>query len=324
MRGRPLVPAGAVELGVFFHRPMIPRPEPAGPGTRSPRTRLRSIHAPVHPQPGGQRLPRRPGVHPRLRADVRGRDHAGDPHHPAPVEGRTAATRAWSATLRCGPCRPGSSAAGSTSTSPRRSTSRTTGTGSFAVWDGGLGIWGGIALGALVGIWRVRQARRERRAVHGRGRPGPAGGAGGRAHRQLLQQGAVRRADQRCPGGWRSRRRYRPARLHGVQHVPPDVPVRADLRPRARGGAGVAGPPPRVRPPGLFALYVTGYSAFRIFEESLRVDPSEHFLGLRLNMYVATILTIAGASGSGTPSGAGRRRRARGTRPGRRRPVRPT
>jgi prolipoprotein diacylglyceryltransferase len=49
-----------------------------------------------------------------------------------------------------------------------------------------------------------------------------------------------------------------------------------------------------IRPPGLFALYVTGYSAFRIFEESLRVDPSEHFLGLRLNMYVASALTLAG------------------------------
>src|SRR5215471_18871700 len=49
-----------------------------------------------------------------------------------------------------------------------------------------------------------------------------------------------------------------------------------------------------IRPPGLFALYVTGYSAFRIFEESLRVDPSEHFLGLRFNMYVAIIGTVAG------------------------------
>jgi prolipoprotein diacylglyceryl transferase len=49
-----------------------------------------------------------------------------------------------------------------------------------------------------------------------------------------------------------------------------------------------------IRPPGLFALYVTGYSAFRIFEESLRVDPSEHFLGLRLNFFVASILTVAG------------------------------
>jgi hypothetical protein len=49
-----------------------------------------------------------------------------------------------------------------------------------------------------------------------------------------------------------------------------------------------------IKAPGLFALYVTGYSAFRIFEESLRVDPSEHFLGLRLNMYVAVAGTIAG------------------------------
>jgi hypothetical protein len=49
-----------------------------------------------------------------------------------------------------------------------------------------------------------------------------------------------------------------------------------------------------IKAPGLFALYVTGYSAFRIFEESLRVDPSEHFLGLRLNMFVAIAGTIAG------------------------------
>ena len=52
----------------------------------------------------------------------------------------------------------------------------------------------------------------------------------------------------------------------------------------------------QVRPPGLFALYVTGYSAIRIVEESLRVDPSEHFLGLRLNLYVAAALTVAGAA----------------------------
>ena len=49
-----------------------------------------------------------------------------------------------------------------------------------------------------------------------------------------------------------------------------------------------------IRPWGLFALYVAGYSAFRIFEESLRIDSSEHFLGLRLNMYIAIIMTLAG------------------------------
>src|SRR5262249_34388184 len=65
-----------------------------------------------------------------------------------------------------------------------------------------------------------------------------------------------------------------------------------------------------VKVPGLFALYVMGYSAFRIFEESLRVDPSEHFLGLRLNMYVAIAGTVAGGAwfwytqryGKGLPS----------------------
>src|SRR5262249_52257960 len=31
--------------------------------------------------------------------------------------------------------------------------------GVFAVWTGGLGIWGGIALAALVGAWRLRRLR---------------------------------------------------------------------------------------------------------------------------------------------------------------------
>jgi len=30
--------------------------------------------------------------------------------------------------------------------------------GVFAVWSGGLGIWGGVALGTVAGIWRVRRA----------------------------------------------------------------------------------------------------------------------------------------------------------------------
>ena len=71
----------------------------------------------------------------------------------------------------------------------------------------------------------------------------------------------------------------------------------------------------RIRPWGLFALYVAGYSAYRIFEETIRIDSSEHFLGLRLNFYVATIVTLIGhrlvhpgpARARGTPgTGPGR------------------
>jgi prolipoprotein diacylglyceryl transferase len=50
----------------------------------------------------------------------------------------------------------------------------------------------------------------------------------------------------------------------------------------------------RIRPPGLFALYVAGYSAFRIFAELIRVDPAHHVLGLRLNLFVAVTLTVVG------------------------------
>jgi prolipoprotein diacylglyceryltransferase len=50
----------------------------------------------------------------------------------------------------------------------------------------------------------------------------------------------------------------------------------------------------RIRAPGVFALYVAGYSAFRLFEENLRIDYSNHILGMRLNFWVALVGTVAG------------------------------
>jgi prolipoprotein diacylglyceryltransferase len=44
----------------------------------------------------------------------------------------------------------------------------------------------------------------------------------------------------------------------------------------------------------LFALYVAGYSGYRIFEETIRIDSSAYFLGLRLNFFVALCVTLAG------------------------------
>jgi phosphatidylglycerol---prolipoprotein diacylglyceryl transferase len=49
----------------------------------------------------------------------------------------------------------------------------------------------------------------------------------------------------------------------------------------------------QIRPPGLFALYVAGYSGYRVFEETIRIDSSAHFLGLRLN-FVALVVALAG------------------------------
>ena len=48
----------------------------------------------------------------------------------------------------------------------------------------------------------------------------------------------------------------------------------------------------RIRPPGLFALYVAWYTFGRFFEELLRIDPSHHIAGLRLNAWVSIIVFV--------------------------------
>ena len=48
----------------------------------------------------------------------------------------------------------------------------------------------------------------------------------------------------------------------------------------------------RIRAPGLFCLYVAYYCFGRFFEELLRVDPSHHFAGLRLNAWVSIVCFV--------------------------------
>jgi prolipoprotein diacylglyceryl transferase len=48
----------------------------------------------------------------------------------------------------------------------------------------------------------------------------------------------------------------------------------------------------RIRPPGLFCLYVAYYCFGRFFEELLRVDPAHHVGGLRLNAWVSIVCFV--------------------------------
>ena len=109
----------------------------------------------------------------------------------------------------------------------------------FYVWEGGLGIWGAIALGG-VGAWiGCRRRGDQAAAVRGRVRARDRGRAGDRPVGQLLQPGAVRRGRPTCRG----RLRIDPAPAeHGAgrDRLPPHVPVRVavGLRP---GGVLVSG-----------------------------------------------------------------------------------
>ena len=171
--------------------------------------------------------------------------------------------------------------------------------GPFAVWSGGLGIWGGVLVGGLVGVWRLR-----RRGVS------PALFADAMAPGLLIAQGIGR------IGNYFNKELFgRPTSLPWGLEIPYQYRVSGGI-PAADlhfatfqptflyelifdfAWAGVLiwlGHRYKIKPPGLFALYVFGYSAYRIFEESLRIDSSVHIFGLRLNMYIASVLTVVGA-----------------------------
>jgi prolipoprotein diacylglyceryl transferase len=165
--------------------------------------------------------------------------------------------------------------------------------GPLAVWKGGLGIWGGIAAGTLVGVWRLRRAGVDVFSFMDAGAPGllvaQAIGRIGNYFNQELFGGptslpwALKIDPAHRPAGYERFATFHPTFLYELLF---DLALAGVLALVVRRG--------RVRPPGVFALYVAGYSAFRIFEEQLRVDPSRHLLGLRLNFFVATALCVAG------------------------------
>jgi prolipoprotein diacylglyceryl transferase len=166
--------------------------------------------------------------------------------------------------------------------------------GWLAVWEGGLGIWGGIAAGTAGGIFVLHRRRVNIPAFLDAAAPGllvaQAIGRIGNYFNQELFGGptslpwALQISPAHRPAGYLGYSTFHPTFLYELIW---NLALAAVLYRLARRET--------VRPPGVFALYVTGYSAFRIFEELLRVDPAHHILGMRLNFWVACLLTLAGA-----------------------------
>ena len=165
--------------------------------------------------------------------------------------------------------------------------------GPFAIWKGGLGIWGGIALGTLVGLWRLRRAGVSLPLFMDAGAPGllvaQAIGRIGNYFNQELFGGpttlpwALRVDAAHTPRGYPIGTTFQPTFLYEMIF---NLALAGFLIWLGRTG--------KIKPPGLFALYVAGYSGFRIWEETLRIDPSHYLFGLRLNLYVAAVFTLIG------------------------------
>ena len=164
--------------------------------------------------------------------------------------------------------------------------------GIFEVWRGGLGIWGGIALGALAGAIVVRRAGVSAATFLDVAAPG-----------LLLAQ-----AIGRIGNYWNQELYGKPTTLPWGLKIdpanrPPQYFDRATFHPTFLyellwDGIGVlillyVAKRFKIRAPGLFALYVAYYCFGRFFEELLRVDPAHHLWGLRLNAWVSIVVFVA-------------------------------
>jgi prolipoprotein diacylglyceryl transferase len=160
----------------------------------------------------------------------------------------------------------------------------------FAVWKGGLGVWGGILFGVLAGAWIVHRSGNSVRLFMDAVAPG-----------LLLAQGIGRW------GNWFNQE------LFGK---PTSLPWGLEIDEAHRGAyiqyttfhptflyefiwdiAGVlvlllVDSRFRIRRPALFALYVSWYCFGRFFEELLRIDPAHEYFGLRINAYVSIVVFV--------------------------------
>jgi prolipoprotein diacylglyceryl transferase len=182
----------------------------------------------------------------------------------------------------------------------------------FAIWEGGLGIWGAIALGAL-GAWI---------GCRRRGVPLPA--FGDSIAPGLLVAQAIGRL-----GNWFNNELY---------GGPTDLPWRLRIH-EWEGGQAVLGPDGNPVVLGyfhptflyellwnlaaaaflvwadrrwklghgrVFALYVAAYCAGRFWIEMMRTDPAETIAGVRLNVFTAAVLFVAAIVGLLSQRGRGR------------------
>ena len=164
------------------------------------------------------------------------------------------------------------------------------------IWQGGLGIWGAIAFGA-VGAWiGCRRRGVSLPALADAVAPGIALAQAIGRWGNYFNQELYGRPDRRCPGPSRSTRTtgrsggstpstplatYHPTFLYeslwcvGVAVLV----IWADRRFKLAHGRA-------------FALYVAGYTAGRAWIEALRIDHAHHILGLRLNDWVSILLFL--------------------------------
>lgn len=160
------------------------------------------------------------------------------------------------------------------------------------VWRGGLGIWGGIALGVVVGLLVARRRGLPILATLTAATPGlPVAQAIGRWGNWFNQELYGRATTlpwgleidaRHAPDGAAAGTLYHPTFLYESLWCLALAGLLLLVERRAR-----------LAPGRLFYVYVAGYCAMRFFIEGLRIDPAKAAGGLRLNQWVSLVLLAA-------------------------------
>jgi len=168
--------------------------------------------------------------------------------------------------------------------------------GIIEIWEGGLGIWGGIAGGVLVGSIVIRRAGESVFSFMDAAAPGillaQAIGRWGNYFNQELFGVPTNRAwgleidPENRPDQYASSDTFHPLFLYESLWSLLGVAVLLLVRARFR-----------IRTPGLFCLYVAWYTFGRFFLELIRTDEAHELFGLRVNNYVSLVLFVLAVVG---------------------------
>jgi prolipoprotein diacylglyceryl transferase len=169
--------------------------------------------------------------------------------------------------------------------------------GAFAIWKGGLGVWGGIGLGCVVGAIVAHRSGASVARLADCVAPGLLVAQGiGRFGNWWNQELFGKPTDlpwgleidpENRPIDYVDKETFHPTFLYEALWCFAAAGLLLFIERRFKG---------RIRPGGLFALYVLIYSVGRLWIETLRIDPSHEISGIRLNVFVAAVAIVLSAA----------------------------
>jgi prolipoprotein diacylglyceryl transferase len=161
----------------------------------------------------------------------------------------------------------------------------------FKIWEGGLGILGGVALGTLGGYWYVRANGLPVRGMLDVVAPALAlGQAIGRWGNWFNQE--LFGKPTGLPWGLEIAPEHRPFEYSAEPTFHPTFLYESLWNLAAVAILVAVGRSGRLRPGRLFAMYAALYAIGRLWIEALRIDQASHVAGLRVNLWVYSVVLV--------------------------------